>query len=66
MAKDCPRCKKNPLHPEKVMNALSRRNNKTYICSACGIDEAVFDLRRSQMNVTATQIKEEIAWLNKE
>jgi DNA-directed RNA polymerase subunit RPC12/RpoP len=40
---ECPRCKQKKLHPEKVMNALSRRDNKTYICSDCGTAEAMFD-----------------------
>lgn len=39
----CPRCKVNELHPIKVMNALSRADNKTYICDECGTDEAMED-----------------------
>ena len=39
----CPRCKQMKLHPEQVLNALSRRDNKRYICSPCGADEAAFD-----------------------
>jgi hypothetical protein len=35
----CPRCKKFIKgHP-----ALSRRDNKTNICSECGIEEAMWD-----------------------
>ncbi len=41
--KKCPRCKKNQLADEEVMNALSRRDNKTYICSPCGTTEALID-----------------------
>lgn len=41
--KKCPRCGLNTLRPEKVMNALSRRDNKTYICSDCGTAEAMED-----------------------
>lgn len=41
--KKCPRCEQNTLDPIEVKNALSRRDNKTYICSDCGIDEAVED-----------------------
>ena len=37
----CPRCKINELHPEEAMNALSREDNKTYICSDCGTVEAM-------------------------
>ena len=36
----CPRCGKL----SKVPSALSRRDNKTEICSDCGTGEAVFDL----------------------
>ena len=28
---------------EEVMNALSRRDNKTYICSPCGTAEGLID-----------------------
>ena len=37
---DCPRCKQNI---EEGMHALSRRDNKTKICSDCGTDEALSD-----------------------
>ena len=37
----CPRCKlKVSDYP-----AISRRDNKTKICSACGADEAMFDFK---------------------
>jgi len=39
----CPRCKEFKLHPEQVMNKLSHRDNKTYICNACGDEEALID-----------------------
>ncbi|HIK67972.1 MAG TPA: hypothetical protein EYF95_08395 [Flavobacteriales bacterium] len=41
----CPRCKKERLWVgERVaLNALSRSDNKTYICSPCGQDEAITD-----------------------
>jgi predicted RNA-binding Zn-ribbon protein involved in translation (DUF1610 family) len=39
----CPRCEKNTMRPEQAMNALSRRDNETYICSACGVAEAMED-----------------------
>lgn len=41
--KVCPRCKKKTLQEEEVMNALSRRDNKTYICSECGTMEGLID-----------------------
>ena len=41
----CPRCKEERLWIGKMvaLNALSRRDNKTYICSPCGTDEAMID-----------------------
>jgi hypothetical protein len=39
----CPICKKNYLNPRMVMNSLSRRDNKTYICDECGTKEAMDD-----------------------
>lgn len=38
----CPRCKINPL---KRCPAMSRRDNKTKICSECGTAEALEDSR---------------------
>ena len=42
--KKCPKCGENTLHPEEVMNALSRKDNETYICNACGDQEAFDDM----------------------
>ncbi|MFT0899625.1 hypothetical protein [Candidatus Methanoprimaticola sp. MG2] len=39
----CPRCG-GPLEGRMVMNALSRRV-PLYICSDCGVDEAMLDFR---------------------
>ncbi len=36
---DCPRCKKTT----ECFPAISRRDNKTEICSQCGVDEAMAD-----------------------
>jgi predicted RNA-binding Zn-ribbon protein involved in translation (DUF1610 family) len=44
----CPRCKENELHPIEVMNSLSRKDNKTYICNDCGNEEAFEDFNLSQ------------------
>ena len=41
----CPRCKWNLLANNPARNALSRRDNKTYICSGCGMQEALEDSR---------------------
>jgi predicted RNA-binding Zn-ribbon protein involved in translation (DUF1610 family) len=43
---DCPRCGKQRLHKSTLMNALSRRDNATYICSPCGSHEALLDASR--------------------
>jgi hypothetical protein len=43
----CPRCKTdwipNNAQPGKYPGAISRADNKTEICSACGEDEALKD-----------------------
>ena len=39
----CPRCESRLLHTQRAMDALSRRDNETYVCSPCGEDEAVLD-----------------------
>ena len=41
--KECPRCHKMTLEDEDVLNALSHRDNETYICSDCGNDESYID-----------------------
>ena len=39
----CPKCNKEKIeHP-----ALSRRDNKTEICSQCGLEEAVEDFEKN-------------------
>lgn len=42
----CPTCNQLRLWvgPNKAFNALSRRDNETYICSPCGMDEALADM----------------------
>jgi len=42
--KKCPSCGENKLHPEEAMNALSRKDNETYICNDCGDQEAFDDM----------------------
>ena len=46
--KICPRCRVGHLHEDEVMNCLSRRDNKTYICERCGQQEAMIDWASSQ------------------
>ena len=40
----CLRCKVNNLKAEPIHNAISRRDNTTYICADCGILEALEDV----------------------
>jgi hypothetical protein len=40
----CPRCKETYYH----FPALSRRDNKTDICSTCGVAEAIEDFRKEK------------------
>lgn len=42
--KECPRCHENKMDEVEVRNALSRRDNSTYICSDCGNEEAFIDV----------------------
>lgn len=45
----CPRCREYTLHPTEVMNALCRRDNKTYICSPCGSEQAMEDYAKREV-----------------
>lgn len=40
----CPRCEGRRMNPHQKRNALSRKDNKTHICSSCSVDEAMRDL----------------------
>ena len=52
----CPRCGRKV----KDYPAISRRDDKTEICSACGTDEAMFDFTVSK------EIENEKKWLEEE
>ena len=55
----CPRCKENELS-DIGLNALSRRDNKTEICSPCGTAEAFEDYSREEsINELKARIKEQ-------
>ena len=41
--KECPRCHRETMEDEEVLNSLSRRDNKTYICNDCGKEESLID-----------------------
>jgi predicted RNA-binding Zn-ribbon protein involved in translation (DUF1610 family) len=43
--KTCPRCGLMKMRDIEVQNALSRRDNKTHICSDCGTEEALVDAK---------------------
>lgn len=56
----CERClKKFEGYP-----AISRRDNKTEICSDCGVAEAMFDFAVHKLHITNAEIKEERKWLD--
>lgn len=66
----CPKCKEllpdNPglwrkMNPVEVRNALSRRDNKTYICNICGNAEAMADFK-GVTDQEARRIVEPWAW----
>jgi len=46
MVTRCPRCEIEILHSELAFNALSRKDNETYVCSPCGRDEAMWDFAK--------------------
>jgi ribosomal protein S27AE len=51
---ECPRCSgyiPNNETPGAYMGAISRRDNKTEICSACGTQEALEDFFNSQSHL---------------
>jgi predicted RNA-binding Zn-ribbon protein involved in translation (DUF1610 family) len=51
----CPRCG-GAMREVRVMNALSRRDNETYICSPCGTNEGLLDYARSGVSAAASRI----------
>jgi ribosomal protein L40E len=60
--KICPRCGKNYCG----FPAISRRDNKTEICSDCGTQEAMFDFQINSCSKPLPNIvKMEREWLNK-
>lgn len=42
----CPRCGRDAMDAVLLHNALSRHAD-LYLCSVCGMDEALLDMRRS-------------------
>ena len=43
----CPRCGEKTMYHDMAENALSRRAD-IYICSVCGMEEAMNDMRRGR------------------
>lgn len=41
----CPRRCGHPLNTASARNALSRSDNTTYVCSSCGVAEAMFNIQ---------------------
>lgn len=61
----CPRCKKQELETLKLMNKLSRRDNRTYICDLCGTEEALFDwsIQKDSETVRKLKLTADASWL---
>jgi len=51
----CPRCNLEELHQREAMNALSRRDNNTYICAPCGREEGMYDLAPQHLTKAGLQ-----------
>jgi len=59
----CPLCGgpiPNALYEGQYLGALSRRDNKTEICSDCGVKEAIEDYNRRTVIVERPSLTEEI------
>jgi transcription elongation factor Elf1 len=58
--KKCPRCNMDKLNEIEVRNALSRRDNNTYICSDCGNEEAFIDAGMMEVNTNEVQFLQKL------
>lgn len=45
----CPRCGRNTMKPEIATNALSRHADGVFICSDCGVREALLDVMNQKL-----------------
>lgn len=54
--KRCPRCGEMTLDAIPEMNALSRRDNATHICSACSTREALDDMLAAKYGFTFAEL----------
>ena len=56
----CPRCG-GKMNAEQY--AISRRDDKTHICSKCGYEEALFDLKVQSGEISHLDQRMEKVWL---
>ena len=61
MSKTCPRCGEPRMNEDPGVNALSRRDNKTYICPPCGTGEAMHDFNLALMGANESRWLESVA-----
>lgn len=47
----CPVCLEQTLNEDLALNAVSRRDNETYICTSCGESESNMDLIVAMANL---------------
>ena len=50
----CPRC--GNFYDKPYIPALSRKDNKTYVCSDCGVAEAMLDFTKTKDGLWATEV----------
>jgi len=60
----CPSCEELKFHPVVTRNALSRKDNKTYVCADCGTMEALLPLREIIEETTNEKEKERLMGLH--
>lgn len=58
--KECPRCHEDTLPTDEGRGALSRRDNKTMICSDCGMEEAFIDAGMKAVDSKEINFKKDI------
>lgn len=47
----------NELNPRQALNSISRLDNKTYVCSACGHAEAIADETGASFEEVRNQVQ---------
>ena len=56
----CPRCARNNMINPIERNYTSRRDNKTYICDVCSIEESLIDCMAIKKTKNEKRFKEKI------